>query len=66
LTATSGTRISKGGKIALGITAAVAIIGAGYTLFKKSKASNNNNATPNITYASKPAESQAKNLSAVV
>ena len=66
-TVTTGTAgMSKGGKIALGIAAAVAVIGAGYALFKKSKAPSTKNATPNITYASKPTEGQAKNLSAVV
>ena len=57
---------SKGGKIALGIAAAIAVLGAGYALFKKSKAPDNNNATPNFANVPKPAEGQAKNLSAVV
>ena len=57
---------SKTGKIALGVAAGVAIIGAGYHFFKKSKAPSSNAIAPTATNITKQAEGQAKNLSAVV
>lgn len=57
---------SKTGKIALGIAAGVAIIGAGYSIFKKSKAPSANNVVQSTNNVTKPVEEKNKNLSAVV
>lgn len=57
---------SKTGKIALGVAAGLAIIGAGYHFFKKSKAPSSNAVAPTATNITKRTEGQTKNLSAVV
>ena len=57
---------SKKGKWTMGILGGLALIGAGYGIYKKSKTPSTNTITPNASNIKKPAEGQTKNLSAVV